>query len=155
MIRPSIVIRSMKELEADSEGQLAFRPPECSPEDIVRVLDREQERLAHHLASGTAPFVVRPVAGRRSFSCITAALAEHFPDRKYLILCYNIPLSKVLEAEVVDLPNISVLRVDVLALQLAPGRRNTADELGPSSRTCRSAPGEGDSPQAQVRRRVR
>ena len=117
-LKPEIVIRSTN---GAGEGRPLFTPPECD-EDLVRVLDRRQERVARHLGPGYR--VIRGVAGSgKSLVLIHRAryLAENFPRRKFLLLCYNVPLSVALQEQVGDVPgkNVTVRTVDSLAKEFA------------------------------------
>lgn len=113
ILRPEIIISGA---EGDKPEQLVFRPPEVAPDEVIRVLDREQERLARHLGPGYR--VIRGVAGSGKTLVLTYRakyFAEHFPNRGVLMLCYNVVLSKALEQEVKGLPSIRVRTIDSLA----------------------------------------
>lgn len=124
IVRPQIIISGQAD---DDTGQLVFRPPTDGTEDVVRVLDRQQERLATTLGSGYR--VIRGVAGSgKSLVLVHRArhLAEHFPQQRFLITCFNVPLSKALEAQVAGFSNIKVRTVDGLAWDL--GQRGNSNE---------------------------
>lgn len=113
IVRPEIIISGA---EGDKPGQLVFRPPEVAADEVIRVLDREQERLARHLGSGYR--VIRGVAGSGKTLVLTYRakyFAEHFPNRRVLLLCYNVVLSKALEQEVKGMPSVEVRTIDSLA----------------------------------------
>ena len=117
-LKPEIVIRSTN---GAGEGGPLFTPPECD-EDLVRVLDRRQERVARHLGPGYR--IIRGVAGSgKSLVLIHRAryLAENFPHRKFLLVCYNTALSMALKEQVEDVPgkNVTVRTVDSLAKKFA------------------------------------
>lgn len=116
VLKPEIVISgSFEESDEDAEGQLVFRPPE-GEEDVIRVLDRQQERLAHHLGEGYR--VIRGVAGSGKTLVLTFRAkwyGEHFPDRDVLLTCFNVPLMKALEAQLADCPRVTVRTIDGLA----------------------------------------
>lgn len=120
VLHPEIVI-SRPGAEAD-QGQLVFRPPESEGEDAIRILDREQERLARRLDGGYR--VIRGVAGSGKTLVLTYRarfLAESFPSWRILLTCYNICLAKALEHElklrsVTPLPkNVEVRHIDSIA----------------------------------------
>src|SRR5690606_35801519 len=84
--------------------------------DPIRVLDRQQERLAHHLGDGYR--VIRGVAGSGKTLVLTFRakhLARAQPHKRFLVTCYNVVLSKALELELADLPNVEVRNIDSLA----------------------------------------
>jgi hypothetical protein len=112
-VRPEIVI-NRRDAPADAKGQLVFQMPE--DEDLIKVLDRQQERLAHHLGPGYR--VIRGVAGSgKTLVLVFRArhLAHLAPRQKFLITCYNVVLSKALEQQVVDVPNVHVATIDSIA----------------------------------------
>lgn len=116
-VRPEIVIRGRTGAmfgAADSNGAAA-----------VRALDREQERTAHHM--GTGYRVLRGVAGSGKTLVLTHRalhMARHFPEWRFLLLCFNRPLAAALRAQVTEAPNIDVETLDQLAYRLlrAAGR---------------------------------
>lgn len=113
-LKPEIIIHP---LDGAGDDGLLFTPLE-SDEDLIRVLDRRQERLAHHLGAGYR--VIRGVAGSgKSLVLVHRAryLAENFPGHRILLTCYNTPLSLALREQVGDVPrkNITVRTVDSLA----------------------------------------
>jgi hypothetical protein len=115
IVNPRIVISGLTE-DDGADGQLVFRPPDVAPEDVIRVLDREQERLAHHLGEGYR--VIRGVAGSGKTLVLTFRAkwyAEHFPNRRVLLTCFNVPLSKALAHALRDAASVSVRTVDGLA----------------------------------------
>jgi hypothetical protein len=88
LLHPEIVIDSPDDEAAD---QLIFAPPAEGAEDLVRVLDRQQERLARDLGGGYR--VIRGVAGSGKTLVLAFRarfLAEHFPSWRILLTCFNI-----------------------------------------------------------------
>lgn len=103
-----------------TQGRLAFRPPELSSEELLRMLDREQERVAEHLGWGYQ--VLRGVAGSgKTLVLLHRArhLARLFPDWRILVLCYNKALSLELARQIGENSRVEVRTVDSLAYQLA------------------------------------
>ena len=114
-LKPEIIIHP---LSGAGDDGLLFTPPECNEDLMIRVLDRRQERLAHDLGSGYR--VIRGVAGSgKSLVLVHRAryLSENFPGHRFLLTCYNTPLSLALREQVGDVPrkNITVRTVDSLA----------------------------------------
>ena len=117
IIKPDIVI---SELVPQESGQLTFRVPELDAEEVIRVLDRKQERLARDIGSGYR--VIRGVAGSGKTLVLTFRarfLAENFPNMEILLTCFNVVLAGSLEAATSDLTNIKVRRVDQIVVKLA------------------------------------
>lgn len=126
-LKPEIVISDLR--TGDGEGRLVFQPPECDGDDVIRVLDREQERLAHHLGAGYR--VIRGVAGSgKTLVLVYRAryLAENFPEQRFLLTCYNVSLSRALMQQVGGLSNVDVCTIDSIASRLGRMRPTTADE---------------------------
>jgi len=110
IINPEIIISGSGE---DPRGQLVFVEPEIAAEDVIRVLDREQERLARHLGGGYR--VIRGVAGSGKTLVLTHRarfLAERHPNWRILLTCFNLTLAKALEKAVEDTPNVTVATID-------------------------------------------
>lgn len=126
LIRPEIVISGGFTDEDNGEGgQLIFRPPD-GEEDAIRVLDRQQERLAHHLGEGYR--VIRGVAGSGKTLVLTFRAkwyAEHFPNRRVLLTCYNVPLAKALAQQLASVPSVDVKTVDGLAHEVRRAHRSS------------------------------
>ena len=125
VVNPEIVLPP-----SESESLPLFQDPEISPEDVIRVMDREQERVAEHLGDGYR--VLRGVAG----SGKTLVLAhraryihKHWPSRRILVLCYNRVLANALTTMVTPGDRLEVTNVDRLAYRLAgrDGRRGPPD----------------------------
>ena len=129
LLKPEIIISGSFEDPEDphADGQLVFRPPE-GEEDAIRVLDRQQERLAHHLGEGYR--VIRGVAGSGKTLILTFRAkwyAEHFPNRQVLLTCFNVPLMKALEAQLADCPSVTVKTIDGVAYDARRRRVNGDD----------------------------
>jgi len=113
IVRPEIVISGRAENGPD---QLVFRVPGDLDGEDIRVLDRQQERLAHDLGAGYR--VIRGVAGSGKSLVLTFRarhLAEQFPQWMILLTCFNIVLAEVLIDQLKDCPNVKVRHVDALA----------------------------------------
>ena len=126
-LKPEIVISDRQ--MGDGEGRLVFQPPECDGDDVIRVLDREQERLAHHLRPGYR--VIRGVAGSgKTLVLVYRAryLAQNFPGHRFLLTCFNVPLSRALMHQVGGLPNVDVRTIDSIASGVGRMNPRTSDE---------------------------
>lgn len=118
-LHPDIVIRDSSRVEESEEvdGRLVFSPPEG--EDVIAVLDREQENLARHLGDGYR--VIRGVAGSGKTLVLTFRarfLAEHFPNMRILLTCFNVVLARALAKELEDLESVTVAHIDSLAAKV-------------------------------------
>ena len=116
-INPGIVIRG-------TQGQL-FAPQRKSDDEILRTLDRKQERLAHSLGPGYR--LIRGVAGSGKTLVLTYRarhMARHFPHWRILLLCFNKALSLALAHQVAEHDRVRVHTLDALALRVltAAGR---------------------------------
>lgn len=90
-----------------------FREPDPASEEIIRTLDREQERTARYLGSGYR--VIRGVAGSGKTLVLTHRarhIARNFPEWRILLLCFNRPLASALRAQVDDSSNVTVRTID-------------------------------------------
>lgn len=108
VIKPEIVI--------SGRTPAMFREPDPAGEEIIRTLDREQERMARHLGPGYR--VIRGVAGSGKTLVLTHRaryIAQHFPDWRILLMCFNRPLASALRAQVADCANVYVRSIDQLA----------------------------------------
>ena len=108
VIKPEIVI--------SGRTPAMFREPDPAGEEIIRTLDREQERTAHHLGPGYR--VIRGVAGSGKTLVLTHRarhIARHFGDWRILLMCFNRPLASALQAQVADCANVYVRSIDQLA----------------------------------------
>lgn len=103
LIHPDTVIGS---------PQLPFAS--VTPNDELKVLDREQEALAKTLGSGHR--VIRGVAGSGKTLVLTyraRLLAEALPRHKVLVTCFNRTLAATLRRQL-PLPNVAVRTIDQL-----------------------------------------
>ena len=116
VINPEIVIPSGDGFETLP----LFQDPEIAPEDIIKVMDREQERVAEHLGWGYR--MLRGVAGSGKTLVLTHR-ARHlhrlFPNYRILLLCYNRLLANALRLMVDETDKIEVTNIDRLAYKLA------------------------------------
>src|SRR5262249_7781649 len=113
--------------DASLDGQLVFRP-QGGDEDPIKVLDRQQERLAHHLGEGYRGIRGGAGSGKTPILPLRAKWeAQHFPNQQVLLTCFNVPLMKALEAQLGDSPNVTVKTIDGLAYDV---RRRRVDENG-------------------------
>ncbi|WP_420611289.1 3'-5' exonuclease [Candidatus Poriferisodalis sp.] len=90
-----------------------FREPDPASEEIIRTLDREQERMSRHLGAGYR--VIRGVAGSGKTLVLTHRarhIARYFPDWRILMMCFNRPLASALRAQVRDCNNVFVRTLD-------------------------------------------
>lgn len=100
-----------------------FQEPEVAPEDIVRVMDRKQERIAEHMGWGYR--MLRGVAGSGKTLVLTHRarfLHDTFPNYRILLLCFNRLLANALERMVDPGNRLTVTNIDRLAYRL--GRRS-------------------------------
>lgn len=106
-INPKIVI--------GQQGQMFHTAPQTN-EEMIRVLDLAQERLAEHLGPGYR--LIRGVAGSGKTLVLTHRarfIGQFMPDRRILLVCYNTALSQALKAELENVKNVTVSTVDSLA----------------------------------------
>jgi hypothetical protein len=94
VVNPTIILpdRSTEQLPLFSE-------PTIAPEEIIRVMDRRQERLAEHLHWGYR--VIRGVAGSGKTLILLSRsryLHRHWPRLRILIVTFNRVLGRALEA---------------------------------------------------------
>lgn len=107
-VNPRIVIKG-------TQGQMISAQPQ-NDDEIIRTLDRKQERLAHNLGPGYR--LIRGVAGSGKTLVLTYRanyMASHFPHWRILMLCYNKVLSLSLQRQLAEHDNIKVHNVDGLA----------------------------------------
>lgn len=105
VVKPEIVITG--------STAAMFRAPDTGSEDIIRTLDREQERTARHLGPGYR--VIRGVAGSGKTLVLTHRarhIARNFPEWRIALLCFNRPLASALRAQVADSPKVTVRTID-------------------------------------------
>jgi hypothetical protein len=98
--------------------------------DVVKVMDRQQERMAKGLGSGHR--VIRGVAGSgKTLVLVHRArmLATLLPGKRILVTCYTKSLASVLEAQLADLPNVEVINLDRLMVSAV----RSAGMLAPSA----------------------
>ncbi len=115
VVNPEIVLPS-----SAHESLPLFQEPEISSEDVIRVMDREQERVAEHLGDGYR--VLRGVAGSGKTLVLAHRaryLHRHWPSRRILVLCYNRVLANALATMVTPDDRLKVTNVDRLAYNLA------------------------------------
>ena len=123
VINPEIVLSATDGFETLP----LFQDPEIAPEDIIRVMDREQERVAEYLGWGYR--MLRGVAGSGKTLVLTHRvrhLHRLFPNYRILLVCYNRLLANALQLMVNESNRISVINIDRLAFKLAgqqAGRR--------------------------------
>ena len=106
-INPNIVI--------GQQGQMFDTAPQTS-EEMIRVLDLAQERLAEHLGPGHR--LIRGVAGSGKTLVLTHRaryIGENMPRWRILLVCYNIALAQALKAELDNVANVTVSTIDSLA----------------------------------------
>jgi len=100
--------------------------PTASSHEELQVLDRNQEALARGLGEGHR--VIRGVAGSGKTLVLTFRarhLAALHPSQHVLVTCYNRSLAGALRRQLVDLPNVSVKRIDQVIGQVV-GRTGSA-----------------------------
>ncbi|MDE0269006.1 MAG: HRDC domain-containing protein [Acidimicrobiaceae bacterium] len=111
-VNPTIVI--------DAEAPQMFTAPSPSNEHLIRVLDREQERLAHNLGNGYR--LIRGVAGSGKTLVLTHRamyMSRLLPKWRILVLCFNRPLRASLAAGLAGHhDNITVYNLDALAYKM-------------------------------------
>ena len=108
-INPEIVIRG-------SQGELFAPVTDRDDEEILRTLDRKQEQLARSLGPGYR--LIRGVAGSGKtlvLTCRARHMADHFPNWRILLLCFNKVLSLALERQMKRHANVQVFNLDRLA----------------------------------------
>ena len=117
-INPRVVIDPQLIVSASESGETLplFQEPEVAPEDIVRVMDRKQERVAEHLGWGYR--MLRGVAGSGKTLVLTHRaryLHETFPNYRILLLCFNRLLANALKLMVGPDDRLTVTNIDRLA----------------------------------------
>ena len=135
VVNPEIVL-----LPSRAESLPLFQDPEIPAGDAIRVMDREQERVAEHLGAGYR--VLRGVAGSGKTLVLAHRarhLHRHWPNRRILVLCYNRVLANALKTMVMPDKRLEVTNIDRLAYRLAE-RRGGRAEPGPPA-----APGTGQA----------
>ena len=120
-VNPGVVIRG-------TQGQL-FAPQHESDEEILRTLDRKQERLAHSLGPGYR--LIRGVAGSGKTLVLTYRarhMAHHFPKWRILVLCFNKALSLALNRQVAECDGVRVYTLDALARRVLTAAGRAPDD---------------------------
>ncbi len=116
VINPEIVLGATEGYETLP----LFQDPDIAPGDIIRVMDREQERVAEHLGWGYR--MLRGVAGSGKTLVLTHRvrhLHRLFPNWRILLLCYNRLLANALQMMVDESDRVDVTNIDRLAYRLA------------------------------------
>lgn len=130
VINPGIIINL--EITTSEEERYEtlplFQDPEIHPDEILRVMDREQERVAEHLGWGYR--MLRGVAGSGKTLVLTHRarhLQRLFPNWRILLLCYNRLLANALRSTVETDGRVEVTNVDRLAYRLAGQQRRSGN----------------------------
>ena len=126
VVNPEILL-----LPSRAESLPLFRDPEIPAGDVIRVMDREQERAAEHLGAGYR--VLRGVAGSGKTLVLAHRarhLHKHWPNWRILVLCFNRVLASALRTMVEPGKRLEVTNIDRLAYDLAD-RRGGRAEPGP------------------------
>lgn len=121
-INPKIVI--------GQQGQM-FHAALPTNEEMIRVLDLAQERLAEHLGPGYR--LIRGVAGSGKTLVLTHRaryVGENMPRWRILLVCFNVALAQALRAELENVKNVMVSTVDSLANQVIRQAGRTPTEGG-------------------------
>ena len=124
-VKPDVVIRG-------KQGQLFAPPTHHDDEEILRTLDRQQERLARGLGPGYR--LIRGVAGSGKTLVLTHRaqhMARHFPTWRILLVCFNKALSLALERQVTEHSGVQVFNLDSLARRVL---QRTGHSLGDEGR---------------------
>ena len=133
VVNPEIVL-----LPPRAESLPLFQDPEIPAGDVIRVMDREQERVAEHLGVGYR--VLRGVAGSGKTLVLAHRarhLHKHWPNWRILVLCFNRVLANALRTMVEPGKRLEVTNIDRLAYDLAERRGGRAGPGPPA------APGAG------------
>ena len=135
-VNPAIVIRG-------TQGRLFSQPEEqADDQEILRTLDRKQERLAHTLGPGYR--LIRGVAGSGKTLVLTYRaqhMASRFPQWRILLLCFNTALSQALKHHIAEHANVRVHTLDALARRVLDwtGRRPESSDRPDFDRRRRDA----------------
>ena len=117
VVNPSIILPQPR-----AASLPLFQDPDTGPEDVIRVMDRRQERVAEHLGFGYR--VLRGVAGSGKTLVLAHRaryLHQHWPDWRILMLCFNRVLANALGTMVKADDRLEVTNIDRLAYRLAGG----------------------------------
>lgn len=90
--------------------------------DVMKVMDRQQERLAKSIGSGHR--VIRGVAGSgKTLVLVHRArlLARVMPTKRVLVTCFTRSLASQLRAQLTDLENVEVRHIDKLMTDAIEG----------------------------------
>ena len=114
-------------IKIGQQGQMFNAPPQ-STQEMIRVLDLAQERLAEHLGPGYR--LVRGVAGSGKTLVLTHRaryVGKWMPRWNLLLVCFNKALAQALAQELADVENVEVSTIDALANKTirAAGRQPT------------------------------
>lgn len=141
IVHPDTVIATAP--AADPDATSLFSAAALGEDDVVKVMDRRQERLAKGL--GTGHRVIRGVAGSGKTLVLVhraRTLARLLPGKRILVTCFTRSLASQLRAHLSDLPNVQVLNLDRLMTQVVrgagvphPGDRGRWDELPAAARS--------------------
>lgn len=124
LIHPEAVIG-----QPAAQGSL-FSGPEGT-EDVIKVMDRQQERLARSLGAGHR--VIRGVAGSgKTLVLVHRArlLARLLPTKRILVTCYTRSLASQLREQLAEHDNVEVVNLDKLMARVIrqAGLANPADK---------------------------
>ena len=115
VVNPEIVLP-----QSQAESLPLFQDPEIPPEDVIRVMDREQERVAEYLGAGYR--VLRGVAGSGKTLVLAHRaryLHKNWPRFRILVLCFNRVLAEAFKTMVGTDDRIEVTNIDRLSYRLA------------------------------------
>ena len=101
------------------QGELFAPHVEHRDEEVLRTLDRQQERLARGLGPGYR--LIRGVAGSGKTLVLTHRarhMASHFPHWRILLVCFNKALSLALKRQVSEHSNVQVFNIDSLVMRV-------------------------------------
>ena len=123
VVNPEIVLPRSR-----AESLPLFQDPEIPAGDVIRVMDREQERVAEHLGAGYR--VLRGVAGSGKTLVLAHRarhLHKHWPNLRILVLCFNRVLANALKTMVMPDKRLEVTNIDRLAYHLAERKGGRAE----------------------------
>ena len=117
VIHPDVMITPAHAGSADHEGGggSLFSAASIGEEDVTKVMDRQQERLAKGL--GTGHRVIRGVAGSgKTLILVHRArmLAKLMPSKRILVTCFTRSLASQLRDQLSEYPNIEVVHLHSL-----------------------------------------
>ena len=123
VVNPEIILP-----QSSAEHLPLFQDPEIPSGDVIKVMDRKQERVAEHLGPGYR--VLRGVAGSGKTLVLAHRarhLHKHWPNWRILMLCYNRVLADALSKMVESDKRLEVINIDRLAYRLSVRRDQVAD----------------------------